>query len=620
MSSKRHRSPSLTPTTHKTESYLGYSNGSNPFQDPQLKSVFVWGKKRDAMGKRETEEQVRNRQKLAHVEILKAKRAREDKEREKELMREWKEKQQRDAAREEASELDAKEEEFHRTQAKIKSELRIASGREKAVDIFAKNLYFYLDKKTLDPLSAVALDIDITEPYALFESTKDVSVLESLREDIGYLLGLGVNREYWQALLLMCDDALSVAREKPNPNSFLSVAMKKDIKTLFLSKSSRELRKIRSAIQTQLDRMTSGRENVAASDVEFFEYLLGKISVYEARNFLTDFHIQVLKKRLAQLLSSDAVNDVPVPIFDPDEEEKRLVMQLQETAASFEKFDEASLTDDIFEDLSLESCTKMGVEAAQVNYSPPLVPRSSVDSKLSLVDETEDLRLLLADRLKILDMIENQLITTGELTAKDWSKEVLVTESSKLPTMSRLLTLSNLKNEANNVVQNATVDYARSLEDQMVQHEAMYGMEEGETGFGVEANVNERSYLWQDKYRPRKPRFFNRVKTGFEWNKYNATHYDHDHPPPKHVMGYKFNIFYPDLIDPTKIPFYILENAESPDFCIIRFTAGPPYEDIAFKIVNREWDFDAARANFKCSFDRGVFQLWFNFRKHRWRR
>ncbi len=48
---------------------------------------------------------------------------------------------------------------------------------------------------------------------------------------------------------------------------------------------------------------------------------------------------------------------------------------------------------------------------------------------------------------------------------------------------------------------------------------------------------------------PPKPRYFNRVKTGYDWNKYNQTHYDHDNPPPKTVQGYKFTIFYPDLID-----------------------------------------------------------------------
>ena len=60
-------------------------------------------------------------------------------------------------------------------------------------------------------------------------------------------------------------------------------------------------------------------------------------------------------------------------------------------------------------------------------------------------------------------------------------------------------------------------------------------------------------YWWHDKYRPRKPRYFNRVKTGYEWNKYNQTHYDHDNPPPKVVQGYKFSIFYPDLIDKHRV-------------------------------------------------------------------
>lgn len=51
-----------------------------------------------------------------------------------------------------------------------------------------------------------------------------------------------------------------------------------------------------------------------------------------------------------------------------------------------------------------------------------------------------------------------------------------------------------------------------------------------------------------------------RVHTGFEWNKYNQTHYDMDNPPPKIVQGYKFNIFYPDLIDKHSTPEYHLVN------------------------------------------------------------
>lgn len=48
--------------------------------------------------------------------------------------------------------------------------------------------------------------------------------------------------------------------------------------------------------------------------------------------------------------------------------------------------------------------------------------------------------------------------------------------------------------------------------------------------------MRKQTYWWHDKYRPRKPRYFNRVKTGYDWNKYNQTHYDHDNPPPKTVQ------------------------------------------------------------------------------------
>lgn len=33
----------------------------------------------------------------------------------------------------------------------------------------------------------------------------------------------------------------------------------------------------------------------------------------------------------------------------------------------------------------------------------------------------------------------------------------------------------------------------------------------------------------------RKPRYWNSVKQGFEWNKYNQVHYDSENPPPKVV-------------------------------------------------------------------------------------
>lgn len=65
------------------------------------------------------------------------------------------------------------------------------------------------------------------------------------------------------------------------------------------------------------------------------------------------------------------------------------------------------------------------------------------------------------------------------------------------------------------------------------EKKAREGMNDDEATFSVEVPTEHQKFLWSDKYRPRKPRFFNRVHTGFEWNKYNQTHYDIDNPPPK---------------------------------------------------------------------------------------
>ena len=156
--------------------------------------------------------------------------------------------------------------------------------------------------------------------------------------------------------------------------------------------------------------------------------------------------------------------------------------------------------------------------------------------------------------------------------------------------------------------------------DDIFFRKAKEGMGADEAQFSVEMPLTGKAYLWADKYRPRKPRFFNRVHTGFEWNKYNQTHYDFDNPPPKIVQGYKFNIFYPDLIDKRSTPEYFLEACQdNKDFAILRFHAGPPYEDIAFKIVSREWEY-SHRHGFRCQFANGIFQLWFHFKRYRYRR
>lgn len=81
------------------------------------------------------------------------------------------------------------------------------------------------------------------------------------------------------------------------------------------------------------------------------------------------------------------------------------------------------------------------------------------------------------------------------------------------------------------------------LAEALYRAEADKGLDEEEELFNLEAELSKQSYMWEDKYRPRKPRFFNKVHTGYEWNKYNQTHYDTDNPPPKVVQGYKVRCF-----------------------------------------------------------------------------
>lgn len=81
-----------------------------------------------------------------------------------------------------------------------------------------------------------------------------------------------------------------------------------------------------------------------------------------------------------------------------------------------------------------------------------------------------------------------------------------------------------------------------TADDERMFEIAKAGMSKDEVAFSDEAHLENQSFLWSDKYRPRKPRYFNRVHTGFDWNKYNQTHYDIDNPPPKIVQGYRFNV------------------------------------------------------------------------------
>lgn len=114
------------------------------------------------------------------------------------------------------------------------------------------------------------------------------------------------------------------------------------------------------------------------------------------------------------------------------------------------------------------------------------------------------------------------------------------------------------------------------------------------------------------------PMYYNRIKRGVEWTKYNLAHYDQDNPPPKRIQGYKFNIFFPQL--KGKVPKWKLQkDGNKNETVLIRFIGGDPYRDIAFRVMNREWNTDPQKG-FKNFFDNGVLHLYFDFKKIKYRR
>lgn len=206
--------------------------------------------------------------------------------------------------------------------------------------------------------------------------------------------------------------------------------------------------------------------------------------------------------------------------------------------------------------------------------------------------------------------------TTAQATPKDQAAVPAAVDRPK-PTAPSSSSNNSLPPGTARFASSANEDFSQATKA-LYEREVARGVNEDEEIFTAEETVSGMTKpQWADKYRPRKPRYFNRVQMGYEWNKYNQTHYDHDNPPPKVVQGYKFNIFYPDLIDKTKAPTFkiirehgrrkgeSLAPAGEEDTCLIRFISGPPYEDIAFRIVDREWDYSAKKdRGFRSSFDK----------------
>lgn len=483
----------------------------------------------------------------------------------------------------------AQEDIFVLKQAKKKAEIRVKEGRAKPIDWLTVTLRVI--DPTRNPLDDEIADseLDVVDPDGVFEGLSQ-SQLQDLEHDIETFIKLETNarnRDYWQVSSISLDVSLFVhgrllltldylqtmkviCRDRlktntPEGRALSSVAA--DINRLLSPKTYEQLQNL----EVQVKRKLNSNEPI---DTDYWEELLRSLTVWKARARLRNVYQTVIDERVRELRKQQ-------------KEEAEIVRdKLAPLAPTLSGNDE------------LDSAEFQGLDP------DPLLQVRPEDKGLEIMDESAFLRQVARDRQKIIRM---GFVPLRQRAAEKPSTTIIHAEASSSAAPAVSSRFSSLPND----------DFSQATKA-LYERELAKGVSENEEIFTGEESVSTGAQpQWASKYRPRKPRYFNRVQMGYEWNKYNQTHYDHDNPPPKVVQGYKFNIFYPDLIDKTKAPTYKIERehgrkrgqsfaeAGEEDTCLIRFMAGPPYEDIAFRIVDKEWDYSAKRERgFKSTFDK----------------
>eukprot|EP01066_Platyproteum_vivax_P015307 Platyproteum_vivax@DN6782_c0_g1_i2.p1 len=591
------------------ENKLGYSKDNNPFGDSNIAEPFIWKKKNDFMKAagqegaipQNPELLVQTQQKLAEIEHVKKRR--EERIQEEEQMEEQRQLLAREREQEHFDEWVRKEEEFYLDQAQVRSQIRLERGREQPIDLFTKEL------RVLDGEDFDAWNISKGPAYEVLEEMTEEELAESEKTIKIFTVSDKRHKDFWKNMLVLCQHYLEEKKAQAKASkgvrqrdaeTGITTEVLEQIYTLLGKKNYSQLKTLESQVT---EKLLKGGPNV---DSVYWCFIQSQIPVYKARAYTTQIHETV------ERMVDDRIQRKKNSEFQQQADDLR-----KETAREEEKKEEVKpppeplkpLVEEVVEETvetkmetETEGDTDMRPPSPQLKagewavgpFSPPLWPVNKPPSGRIVIP---------VDDFKERKQFRQELL------------EVIMEKKKKLKEAEAAVEAKSKKRAA--VENRVTMDEKTFIEEVV---RASKFEEDDEVNFtGSELALAQQRFDWEDKYEPRKPRFFNRIKTGYEWNKYNQSHYDHDNPPPKSVQGYKFNIFYPDLIDNSVAPTYHLESSDSAETVTIRFHAGPPYEDIAFKIINREW-LTVPKFGFRCVFERGILQLYFNFKRYRYRR
>jgi hypothetical protein len=459
---------------------LGYTDLDNPFGDTNLKERFVWKKKSEqqsaqGMSQREQAKLERKQRQQLQLELQKAKERREEREQEKLRWEEEMRRVQREREAETYQDWEQKEAEFHMQQAKRRAEIRIAEGRPRPIDILYKNLAVSSD-----------FDFDMQEPYTIFYNLQ-LDELVELSHDIRMYQELDSNKEFWAAMSVVCDDELARAREgkarrgdsDARFDGGVHSSIDTDVKQILQGKSFAELQQLEQSIIATL---TGG----ATVDVEYWEALLKRLVVFKAKARLREIHAELLQQRLE--------------ILRQQQQE-----QTEEVVKEYER--------------KLKSIH----DRAPLSPPPSTTSTSTSTSTSAAAGDGDDAQFIAGDD----EYESDEDYEEGDLQPLGPEDDAIddADDRAQLALQRQRVLEQQARRLQERVAVSSRMDRSLTPDDlYLMESQRELGLDE--EVFASEFDLAGKVYSWHDKFRPRKPKYFNRVKTGYEWNKYNQTHYD----------------------------------------------------------------------------------------------
>lgn len=318
------------------------------------------------------------------------------------------------------------------------------------------------------------------------------------------------NLEFWRSLLIVSSASLEALRDERaiGVSAYLAQTqanqtVKGEITRLLQGKSYDQL----VALQQQVQRKLTSGEPV---DVEYWESLLKELIVWKAKAKLRDMHEVVLANRLEQLRKKQRDEALKT------KEEVRNALGrsgIQPAPANAEEDEQGEGEGDMdLDHLEQAPPEEIVAEPWDESLEPPKIKKIGEELRsCEIVDpELEKQKLVCWVNIDSPRQARTHLFPRFQYEAR---RKVLGTRF-----VTKARPLSDVA---------ATNARGDNKDEEIYQAAVGQGLDEEEELFNLEVEMSRpSSYSWEDKYRPRKPRYFNKVHTGYEWNKYNQTHYE----------------------------------------------------------------------------------------------